>query len=60
MTDNFKSVEALKIQKLFENPEKIKISMTVEIVSKKPIQSLYKKVEKLKGVDSISIQGVNE
>ena len=60
MTENFKSVEALKIQKLFENPEKIKISMTVEIVSKKPIQSLYKKVEKLKGVDSISIQGVNE
>ena len=60
MTDNFKSVEAMKIQKLFENPEKIKISMTVEIVSKKPIQSLYKKVEKLKGVDSISIQGVNE
>ena len=60
MTDNFKSVEALKIQKLFENPDKIKISMTVEIVSRKPIQSLYKKIEKLKGIDSISIQGVNE
>lgn len=60
MTDNFKTVEALKVQKLFENPEKIKISMTVEVVSRKPIQSLYKKIEKLKGVDSISIQGVNE
>lgn len=60
MTDNFKAIEALKIQKLFENPEKIKISMTVEIVSKKPVQSLYKKIEKLSSVDSISIQGVND
>ena len=60
MTENFKSVETLKIQKLFENPEKIKISMTVEIVSRKPVQSLYKKIEKLNRVDSISIQGVNE
>jgi len=60
MTENFRTVEALKIQKLFENPEKIKISMTVEVISKKPVQTLYKKIEKLKGVDSISIQGVNE
>ena len=60
MTENFKSVETLKVQKLFENPDKIKISMTVEIVSRKPVQSLYKKIEKLKGIDSISIQGVNE
>lgn len=60
MTENFKKVDALKIQKLFENPDKIKVSMTVEIVSKKPVQSLYKKIEKLAGVDSISIQGVNE
>ena len=34
--------------------------MTVEVISKKPVQTLYKKIEKLKGVDSISIQGVNE
>mgnify|MGYP003292849045 CR=1 FL=1 len=60
MTENFRSVEALKIQKLFENPEKTKISVTVEVVSKKPIQSIYKKIEKLEGVDSISIQGINE
>jgi predicted regulator of amino acid metabolism with ACT domain len=40
--------------------DKTKISVTVEVVSKKPIQSIYKKIEKLEGVDSISIQGINE
>lgn len=60
MSEQFKTMNALKIQKLFENPDKIKVSMTVEISSKKPVQSLYKKIEKLNGVDSISIQGVNE
>ncbi len=59
ISNNFNSVEALKIQKLFENPEKTKITLTLELIGKKPIQTLYKKLDKLEGIDSISIQDAN-
>lgn len=59
ISGNFEYVEALKIQKLFENPEKTKITLTLEIIAKKPIQELYSKLESLTGIDSISIQEAN-
>lgn len=37
-----------------------KIIATVDVNVKKPVQSLYKNLEKLKGLESVSIQEINE
>ena len=60
MVSNFKTVDALKMHKLVENPDMTKFSMVVEINSKRPIQYVYDKLETLKGIESISIDTVNE
>jgi len=60
MVSNFKSVEALKMHKLVENPDMTKFSMVVELVNKRPIQFIYEKLEGLKGIETIAIDTVNE
>ncbi|MCM1265299.1 MAG: MgtC/SapB family protein [Candidatus Gastranaerophilales bacterium] len=60
MVSNFKTVNALKMHKLIENPEKTKLSMVVELVSKRPIQHIYDKLGTMDGIESISIDTVNE
>lgn len=60
MVSNFKTVDALKMHKLVENPSIFKFSMIVEINNKRPIQYVYDKLEELKGIESISIDTVNE
>lgn len=60
MVSNFKSVDALKMHKLIENPNMTKFSMTVEITSKRPVQYIYDKLGILEGVESISIDTVSD
>ncbi len=60
IVSNFKTVDALKMHKLIENPDLTKFSIIVEIVSKKPVQYIYDKLGNLKGIESISIDTVNE
>jgi putative Mg2+ transporter-C (MgtC) family protein len=60
MVSHFKAVDALKMHKLVENPNMTKFSLVVEIVSKKPVQFIYDKLGELKGIESISIDTVNE
>jgi len=57
---NFKTVNALKMHKLIENPNMTKLSMTVEVNNKRPIKYVYEKLEELKGVESISIETIDE
>ena len=59
MVSNFKSVDALKMHKLIENPNMTKFSMVVEVVSKRPVQYIYDKLGVLEGVESVSIDTVN-
>lgn len=60
VVSNFKTVEALKMHKLIENPDMTKFSIVVEIVSKRPVQYIYDKLGTLEGIESISIDTVNE
>lgn len=60
MVSNFKTVNALKMHKLIENPERTKLSMVVEIISKRPVQHIYDKLGTLDGIESVSIDTVNE
>ncbi len=60
VVSNFKTVEALKMHKLIENPEMTKFSIVVELVSKRPVQYIYDKLGTLEGIESISIDTVNE
>lgn len=60
MVSNFKYTDALKMHKLLENPDMTKFSIVVEVMSKRPIQYVYDKLETLKGIESISIDTVND
>ena len=60
VSSHFKTVEALKMHKLVENPEMTKFSIVVEVVSKRPVQYIYEKFGILEGIESISIDTVNE
>jgi len=60
MISNFKTVDALKMHKLVENPQRTKLSLIVEIISKRPIQFIYDKLEGLEGIESVSIDTVTE
>ena len=60
VSSNFKTVETLKMHKLIENPEMTKFSIVVEVVSKRPVQYIYEKLGVLEGIESISIDTVNE
>lgn len=58
MISNFKTVDALKMHKLIENPLKTKLSLVVEIINSCPIQYIYDKMEELEGIESISIENL--
>lgn len=60
VVSNFKTVDALKMHKLVENPEMTKFSIVVEVVSKRPVQYIYDKLGTLEGIESISVDTVNE
>lgn len=60
MVSNFKTVDALKMHKLIENPNMTKFSIIVEVISKRPVQYIYDKLGVLEGIESISIDTVNE
>jgi len=57
---HFKAVDALKMHKLVENPNMTKFSIIVESVTKRPVQYIYEKLDELRGIESISIDTVNE
>lgn len=58
VVSNFKTVNTLKMHKLIENPDMTKLSLTIEVNSKRPIQYVYDKLEKTTGIESISIDTV--
>ena len=60
LVTHFKSVNALKMHKLIENPDMTKLSMVVEIGTKRPIQYIYDRLDELKGIESVAIDTVNE
>ncbi len=60
MVSNFKTVDALKMHKLIENPDMTKFSIIVEIISKRPVQYIYDKLGAIEGIESIAIDTVNE
>ena len=60
LVSNFKTVDALKMHKLIENPNMTKFSMIVEVVTKRPVQFIYDKLDELDGIESVSIDTVNE
>ena len=47
-------------KKLIENPEKIKLSSSFEVCNKKLIDEIYENINNIQGIDSISIQEINE
>lgn len=57
---NFKTVNALKMHKLIENPERTKLSLVVEVISKRPVQYIYDKLGELNGIESIAVETVTE
>lgn len=60
LVTNFKTVDALKMHKLVENPNMTKFSMVVELINKRPVQYIYDKLGILDGIESISIETVEE
>lgn len=60
MISNFKAVNTLKMHKLLENPSMTKLTLTVEVNSKRPIQYTYDKLDKIEGIESISIDTMAE
>lgn len=60
VASHFKTVDALKMHKLIENPDMTKFSIVVEVVSKRPVQYIYDKLGVLEGIESISIDTVND
>ena len=46
--------------KSVDNPNITKISLVVELVNKRPIQHIYSKLEGLEGINSISVETLND
>lgn len=60
LTATFKNINSLKMTKSVDNPNITKISLVVELVNKRPIQHIYSKLEGLEGINSISVETLNE
>lgn len=60
LVSNFKHVDALKLNKLTENPQMTKISMITELVNKRPVQFIYDKLDGLEGIVSIGVETLND
>ena len=54
------NIEDYSFKKLFENPEKVKISCIFEITQKKVIDDIYKKLTETNSPDAITIQELND
>ena len=60
LTATFKNINSLKMTKSVDNPNITKISLVVELVNKRPIQHIYSKLEGLEGINSISVETLND
>ena len=54
------NVEDFSTKKLFENPEKSKVSCSFELIQKKMINEIYNKLTEICTPDSITIQELND
>lgn len=54
------NIEDFSFKKLFENPEKAKISCTFELINKKIVNDIYNKMSELTSLDAITIQELND
>ena len=57
MVDN---IEDFSTKKLFENPEKSKVSATFELIQKKILDDIYKKLTETYNPDAITLQELND
>ena len=60
LTTTFKNINSLKMTKSVDNPNITKISLVVELINKRPIQHIYSKLEGLEGINSISVETLND
>ena len=60
LTATFKNINSLKMTKSVDNPNITMISLVVELVNKRPIQHIYSKLEGLEGINSISVETLND
>jgi len=60
LTATFKNINSLKMTKSVDNPNITKISLVIELVNKRPIQHIYSKLEGLEGINSISVETLND
>ena len=54
------NIEDFSFKKLFENPEKAKVTCTFELIQKKVIDDIYKKLTETDSPDAITIQELND
>ena len=54
------NIEDYSFKKLFENPEKAKVTCTFELIQKKVIDDIYKKLTETDSPDAITIQELND
>ncbi len=54
------NIEDFSFKKLFENPEKAKVTCTFELIQKKVIDDIYRKLTETDSPDAITIQELND
>lgn len=60
LTNTVDNIEDFSFKKLFENPEKVKISCTFELINKKIINDIHNKMNEINSLDAITIQELND
>lgn len=54
------NIEDFSFKKLFENPEKSKVSCTFEVIQKKIVDDIYNKLNEISSPDAITLQEYND
>ena len=54
------NIEDFSFKKLFENPEKAKVSCIFEILKKKKVNDIYDKLTEVSSPDAITMQEFND
>lgn len=60
LANNVDNIEDFSAKRLIENPEKSKLSCTFELINKKLINEIYKKISEQFVLDSITMQELND
>jgi len=60
ITSEFGSLMNFSVKTLLENKDETKISFSIELNDKKPMEALNKKLQKIEGIKSLAIRDLNE